>query len=570
MRITHFKIENYRGLRLAALDGLAVQPLTLLTGKNGTGKSLVLEALTAAWSGNINLPEFVGPYGYSMTIELAVSLEDREYDLVDEWRTARELPRAARQSEHVIEAVATNRESTGMYRRRDSLVETLQNPLFAREHPFASIDLLSARRQVSLTTTTSVDLALLDRTAAAEQRKMMYDQEIRWKTAMQMPDIGAYLTSLDYRDYVATRDGIATENDYAKLQEIFQRASGKRITLPTYDPSSTKSSIKVALPSGQTHPLEDLSNGEREMLGMLYYVSQLSALGGVLLLDEPEKHLHPTLQLAVLKAMMSIASRGQILVVTHSPGLISSSPSEQVVVVRPAWEAPGNQLQRVADSDNQAEILSDLGLARRDSVLRTADALRGLDVGVPWTCVVDRDFLTDTEVANIASDGQVFVWDARMLENVLLVPELVEGILMPALPQPGNIGAILAETVGSLRPAAVEQFIDARLARHQPPDGSDGQASDGASARTQGLDKIQRQVQSQVELWTHRLEVYPRVRSEVTAEISANWDSDWRLYVDGKRVFAELQRRFPVYKSGSSELSVGEVAGFGVRGGPGR
>lgn len=581
MRITHFRIENYRGLRLAEMANLSEKSLTLLTGKNGTGKSLVLEAITAVWSGDINLPEFVGPYGYSLKVEIGIALEEHEYNLVDEWRGARELPPVEREMEHVLEAVSTSRESTGMYTQRDQLIETLQNPLFSREHPFASIDLLSARRQVSLTTTTSVDLALLDRTATAEQRRMMYEQEIRWKTAMQMPDIGAYLTSLDYRDYVTQRDGVAAENEYAKLQDIFFRASGKKISLPTYDPASTKSSIQVALPAGQTHSLEDLSNGEREMLGMLYYVSQLSALGGVLLLDEPEKHLHPTLQLAVLKAMMAIASRGQMLVVTHSLGLISSSPSENVVVVRPAWETAGNQLQRVSDLDDHAEVLADLGLARRElfqanyllvvegpddekrlrmllpdeiaaarvvvaggrhSVLRTADALRGLNVGVPWICVIDRDFLTDDECESVAADERVFIWDSRMLENILLHPVLLREILLPALGDGEDFDTVLLGVINSLKPAAIDQFVEARIMWHDPP-------TVELEGDSEAFDKIERQLHSQIEVWSYRLGAYREVRTDVAADIEAGWDSNWRFYVDGKRVFAELQRRYPVFKN---------------------
>lgn len=580
MRITRFRIENYRGLRLAAADDLANRPLILLTGKNGTGKSLVLEALTAAWSGNINLPELVGPYGYSLSIEIGISLEEHEYELVDSWRTARELLSTARLKEHVVQAVSTNREATGFYSQRDELIETLQNPLFAREHPFASIDLLSARRRVSMNTTTAVDLGLLDRTAAADQRRSMYDQEIRWKTAMQMPDVGSYLTSLDYRDYVASRDGIETDNEYVKIQDIFFGASGKKISLPTYDPATTKSTIQVELPSGEKHSLADLSNGEREMLGMLYYVSQLSALGGVLLLDEPEKHLHPTLQLAILKAMMAIASRGQILVVTHAPGLISASPSENVIVVHPAWTEHENQLQRVSDEDEQADVLADLGLTRRDlfqanyllmvegptdekrlrmllpdelagakvvvagsrdAVLRTAQSLRGLEVGIPWICVIDRDFLNDQESASLSSDGRVFVWDARMLENVLLETSLLHEPLLPTSISERELETTLGSIVDSLQHSAIEQFIEAWITRYSPTEVSNSGADEH--------DRVQKNLHAQRSIWERRIQEYPKIREQIRAEIESSWQDRWRYYVDGKRVLGEIQRQFPVFKN---------------------
>lgn len=342
----------------------------------------------------------------------------------------------SRALEHVLEALSTSADGTGSYTEQDDVLLTLQNPIFSRSHPFATIDLLSARRQVSIDTTTSVDLKLLDRTTVADDRRRMYEQEIRWKSSMQMPDVGAYLTSLDYRDFIAGREGLNHQNEYSKLVDIFKDATGKLIRRPQFDSTTIETSINVELVSGQIHRLEDLSNGEREMLGMLYYVSQLSSHGGVLLLDEPEKHLHPSLQLAVLKAMMSVADRGQLIVVTHSPALISAASRDDVLAIEGAWASNGNQVLRIEDEDLAAGVLADLGVTKRelfqfdvmlvvegehdksrlqllfpdeiarakvvvagsrDSVLRMHSSLQSLDLPIPWGCIIDRDFYDEED-----------------------------------------------------------------------------------------------------------------------------------------------------------------------------
>ncbi|TFH72953.1 ATP-binding protein [Cellulomonas sp. HD19AZ1] len=582
MRIVRFRIENYKGVRAATAASLEARPLTLITGRNGTGKSLILEALTAAWSGNINLPEFVGPYGSSLVIEIGLAFTAEEYELVDRWRSARALSPITRLQEHVLEVVSTNRESTGRYLQRDALIETLQNPLFSRDHPFASVDLLSARRQVSLTTTTTVDLSMLDRTTNADQRRMMYDQEIRWKSGMQMPDVGAYLTSLDYRDYVAARAGLSVNGEYSRLQQIFESATGKRITLPHYDPVTTKSSIDVELPSGVQHSLEGLSNGEREMLGMLYYVSQLSAQGGVLLLDEPEKHLHPTLQQAVLTAMMSVAGRGQVFVVTHSPTLIGGAAPDDVLVVQPAWESAGNQVCRVSDDSGHLDVLVDLGISRRElfqadlllfvegadderrlrllfpdelagarvvvgggreAVLRAATTLRGLAVGVPWLCVVDRDFWSDAEAEAAESGGGVFVWRARMLENVLLTEPLLKIVLVAGIAAENEqLGPVLKASVKSGFDVALGQFVEARVRKE--PVADQEFPTDLAPA-----DPVEARLWREMLAWKARLDCYADVHQRVETEMLDRWEECWHLYVDGKLVLGSLQRRIPVYKS---------------------
>ncbi|MGR6900919.1 ATP-dependent nuclease [Glutamicibacter sp. BSL13] len=580
MRLSHFKIQNYRGLRLAQADQLDEQQLVLITGKNGTGKSLVLEALTAAWTGNINLPEFVGPYGSSLVIEIGVIFTDEEYEQVNKWRQERDMEPVEQKCIHVLEAVSANSEETGRYSKRDDMLTTVQNELFSKDHPFSSLDLLSARRQVSLTTSSSVDLDLLDKTASARSRRDMYEQEIRWKSAMQMPDIGTYLMSLDYRDFLATRGSVETEPEYRKLQEIFFRATRKEILVPEYDPQTTKSSINVVLPSTQKHSLEDLSNGEREMLGMLYYISQLSAQGGVLLLDEPEKHLHPTLQLAVLRAMASVSERSQILVVTHSPGIIAATPAQSVVTVRAAWEAEKNQIERLESVDEQVELLADLGITQkelyqssfllvlegphdekrlqmllpdemaaatvivaggRDAALKTADALQNLEFRTPWLCVVDRDFLSDCEVDSLTKDKNIFVWDARMLECVLLTPDILNNVFALSGYTKQQIKEKFDAALEEIRPVALEQFVSARIRRHSSGE-SNRVSTTGADktlvALTQERDKLEYIVQN-----------YESLRASIIQEVDKDWPNSWNYIVDGKAVFAKLQTEIGLYRN---------------------
>ena len=71
------------------------------------------------------------------------------------------------------------------------------------------------------------------------------------------------------------------------------------------------------------HPLDDLSAGERQVLMQLYLVSRWLQTGGVVLLDEPDLHLHPSLVdpfVARLKALVA-ERNGQLFLTSHSPML---------------------------------------------------------------------------------------------------------------------------------------------------------------------------------------------------------------------------------------------------------
>jgi predicted ATPase len=69
------------------------------------------------------------------------------------------------------------------------------------------------------------------------------------------------------------------------------------------------------------HPLDDLSAGERQVLIQLYLVSRWMQRGGVVLLDEPDLHMHPSLVdqfVARVDAIVN-AQDGQLILTSHLP-----------------------------------------------------------------------------------------------------------------------------------------------------------------------------------------------------------------------------------------------------------
>ena len=82
MRLEGVAVRNYRGLRLAAAGGLADQPVITVAGVNGSGKTLLLEAIMAAWRGQLQ-PSDVGPFGDDMTVRLEFALEPHEVQTLE-------------------------------------------------------------------------------------------------------------------------------------------------------------------------------------------------------------------------------------------------------------------------------------------------------------------------------------------------------------------------------------------------------------------------------------------------------------------------------------------------------
>ena len=123
--------------------------------------------------------------------------------------------------------------------------------------------------------------------------------------------------------------------------------------------------------------LDDLSSGEKSIVQMFYPLVEREVKSLVkeidsgpqtvqraefcVLIDEPELHLHPNLQLKVLDYLRVLASAAhtQVIVATHSPTMVEYASFEELFLLRPAElsEPEQNQLTQVAGDDERLAYL---------------------------------------------------------------------------------------------------------------------------------------------------------------------------------------------------------------------
>ena len=83
----------------------------------------------------------------------------------------------------------------------------------------------------------------------------------------------------------------------------------------------------------------------------------------LMLIDEPEQHLHPDLQARVMNYLRRVggASRTQFIVSTHSPTILDQAFDDELyVMVTPGADPNENQLKRVASNLDRLEALRQL------------------------------------------------------------------------------------------------------------------------------------------------------------------------------------------------------------------
>ena len=113
--------------------------------------------------------------------------------------------------------------------------------------------------------------------------------------------------------------------------------------------------------NGQTLEFSHLSSGEREVVTVVFDFLLRSGKQLIVLIDEPELHLHPELSYRLLRTLQDVGERNQFVFCTHSPEIITAALEQTVVFVTPPRTDGGNQALRVEENDDVASVLRALG-----------------------------------------------------------------------------------------------------------------------------------------------------------------------------------------------------------------
>lgn len=80
-----------------------------------------------------------------------------------------------------------------------------------------------------------------------------------------------------------------------------------------------------------TYELSEMSGAERAIFPMIFDFANWSINNSVILIDEIELHLHPPLQRTLIKALPRLGQNNQFIMTTHSEAVASVAPSDAIV-----------------------------------------------------------------------------------------------------------------------------------------------------------------------------------------------------------------------------------------------
>ena len=156
------------------------------------------------------------------------------------------------------------------------------------------------------------------------------------------------------------------ESGWSRLQTSIDKLFGYELLPPDTSAAHIRAEYRMT-EGGQLFDIGSAGSGFQQVLMLLAFLN--TRKGAVLLLDEPDAHLHVILQDAIYHELRTVAARehSQLIVATHSEIVINAVESRELCVTL-------DEPRMLADEQDRSRLISSL------RVLSNTDIMQALDV----------------------------------------------------------------------------------------------------------------------------------------------------------------------------------------------
>lgn len=379
MKITELNIRNFKSIHHIHLQD--IENALILVGQNNTGKTTVLDAVRAVGGDYTISPADFAKDGANIEIGVTLSFSEEDLELlhrkgiVSQYRRmeawmhdfCRKLPSFS--ENRLTFTMSANRD--GRIRYQDGINK---NNSYIRE-VFPRIYHVDTERRLDLL---QQDLLLLQEDEILQRMRTeccMFNQAkkcsycfnciglIQQKTPDEL-DVFETSKLLDYKLYQLNLDAFAK-----KVNESFHKNGGRENIRYTMNRDVEKI-LQVTTEIWQ--PAQDLSKPISQMgkgMRSIYLLSLLEAyaeieenLPSIILIEDPEIFLHPSLQKTSGKILYRLSRKNQVIFTTHSPNLLPNFNSRQIRQVIIQEDGSSG----IREKTDISAILDDLGYTAGD------------------------------------------------------------------------------------------------------------------------------------------------------------------------------------------------------------
>lgn len=261
------------------------------------------------------------------------------------------------------------------------------------------------------------------------------------------------------------------------------------------DVTEANLSLRVKLPTGNEIAFDELSSGEKEVFFILAFFIRHNINNSIIIIDEPELHLHPELARKMLRTMRTIQTRNQIWCATHSAELIDEAGRERTYFLRVSDDRQTSECIPATTEKAELNVLRDMygysgyvGLSKKivfsEGLESSADRktftnmfpgkaneikiipagghqeLYRVNAAVlsllesdfarcEFYLIRDHDYLSDEAVAKYTSHSpdRLFVLQRYHIENYLLEERLISSILSSVYQKARSEAEVVADLI---------------------------------------------------------------------------------------------------------------------------
>ena len=352
MKLKNIKIFNYRCFKEAKLD--LDDHITLVVGKNGAGKTAILDAIAVSASTFL--------LGIDGGVSRSILKDDARYEFHDlngtidpqhQFPVRIESVGNCLEQQNVKWIRSLNSESgkttikdagelTGLAKKAQNQIMTGDKSLVLPLISYYGTGRLYAqkkeKRNIKSLTEFKRQVGYVDCMAAESNEKLM----LNWFQMQTMKSL-----QQQQKTGVLERPLILKTVETA-ICRSFERISGARNARLFFDLDTHRLVLEFEAVDGgaQKFAMDEMSDGYKNTLSMIgdiaYRMAVLNPIlgeqvlektSGVVLIDEIDLHLHPQWQQTILSDLHAIFPEVQFIVSSHAPAVINSVPREQIRIL---------------------------------------------------------------------------------------------------------------------------------------------------------------------------------------------------------------------------------------------
>ncbi|MCM1025877.1 MAG: AAA family ATPase [Roseburia sp.] len=379
MRITDLHIQNFKSIHDMHIPD--IENALILVGKNNTGKTTVLDAVRAVGGEYQIGPEDFGEAGAKIKISVSLAFTEEDLDLlrrrgvVSQYRKRESWMQDFRRK---LPSFAAGVLSFTMTANRDGRIRymdgTNKNNPYLRE-VFPKIYHVDTERSLEQL---QGDMLLLQEDEILKRMRSgccMFDQAkdcnhcfqciglIEQKSPAEL-DALEVSKLLDYKLYQLNLDTFAR-----MVNDCFQKNGGRESILYSMNRDVEKTlevTTEIRHPAQNVpRPISRMGKGMRSiyLFSLLEAYTQIEEnLPSIMMIEDPEIFLHPSLQKVCGTILYRLAAKNQVIFTTHSPNLLANFNSRQIRQVIQREDGASD----IREKTDISALLDDLGYTAGD------------------------------------------------------------------------------------------------------------------------------------------------------------------------------------------------------------